>query len=324
VQIIFMLRTVLGWEGHRIAAELEARGVASVTGQTVYRIFERLGLPIQVYALKGRSEGIADRRYGKKRPNQQWHIGLKHAALSDGTKVFICIIIDDYSRYAVAAMVGTAATSEWVTQVTQAALRRAGQPGEMVSDNGREFVSVWEESRTTFGRLLADLGVKHLTCSPTGCTPAWGGRRRSRVMRGGPGRCGVWRGCRAWSRWRRTRAGAFRSVSLPWKSRRRQRPVSWLRRGTIRPWRPGSGRDSRVLRRSGRRGDGPRAALHYQTAVLVSSGRRKGRRGVWFVSARPELGGLGRSVRVPASGIRFGSRFRLVEPGWGPRCSPTL
>jgi hypothetical protein len=36
----------------------------------------------------------------------------------------------------------------------------------MVSDNGREFVSVWEESRTAFGRLLAGLGIEHRTCAP--------------------------------------------------------------------------------------------------------------------------------------------------------------
>jgi transposase InsO family protein len=36
----------------------------------------------------------------------------------------------------------------------------------MVSDNGREFVAVWEESRTAFGRLLAELGRGHRTCAP--------------------------------------------------------------------------------------------------------------------------------------------------------------
>jgi transposase InsO family protein len=166
VSIIFMRRVVLGWGGHRIAAELKARGIASLTGQTVYNLFNRLGLPVKVYALKGQSEGIAYRRYEKKRPNQQWHIDLKHTTLSDGTKVYICILIDDYSRYAVAALVSRTATSEWVTQVTQAAIRQAGPPGELVSDNGREFVSVWEESLTRFGRLLAELGIEHLTCSP--------------------------------------------------------------------------------------------------------------------------------------------------------------
>jgi len=166
VGIIFTLRRLFGWGGHRIAAELKHRGIAQVSGRTVYKVFDRLGLPVKVYALKGRCDGIAYRRYEKKRPNAQWHIDLKHTTLRDGTKVYICVIIDDYSRYALAAVAGTSATTEWVTQVAAAAIRRCGQPHEMVSDNGREFVSVWEESLTRFGQLLAEQGIQHLTCAP--------------------------------------------------------------------------------------------------------------------------------------------------------------
>ncbi len=166
VGVIFTLRWLFGWGGHRIAAELKERAIGQVSGQTVYDIFNRLGLPIQLYALKGRSDGIAYRRYEKKRPNAQWHIDLKHTALSDGTKVYICIIIDDYSRYALAAIAGTAVSTEWVTQIAQEAIRRCGRPDELVSDNGREFVSVWEDTLTKFGQLLAAYGVKHLPCAP--------------------------------------------------------------------------------------------------------------------------------------------------------------
>ncbi|MFQ5614984.1 MAG: DDE-type integrase/transposase/recombinase [Anaerolineales bacterium] len=166
VGIIFTLRTLFGWGGHRIAAELKERGIATVCGQTVYHIFARLGLSVKTYALKGRSDGIAYQRYEKKRPNQQWHIDLKHAKLSDGSPVSICILIDDYSRYALAAVAGTSATTEGVTRVTQAALKRAGKPDELVSDNGREFVSVWEDSLTQFGKLLADNQIEHRTTAP--------------------------------------------------------------------------------------------------------------------------------------------------------------
>jgi hypothetical protein len=71
VSLIFMLRTVLGWGGHRIARAMKARGIASVTGRTVYQVLARVGLSVKGYALKGRSEGIAYRRYEKQRPNQQ-------------------------------------------------------------------------------------------------------------------------------------------------------------------------------------------------------------------------------------------------------------
>lgn len=166
IGLILTLRHFYGWGGHRIAAELAGRDLGQVSGQTVYTIFRRHHVPIQLYALKGRSDGIAYRRYAKRRPNRQWHIDLKHLSLADGTKAYVCVIIDDYSRFAVAAVAGTNATTEWVTQVAREAIVRCGTPQELVSDNGREFVSVWEATLTKFGQLLAESGIRHRTCAP--------------------------------------------------------------------------------------------------------------------------------------------------------------
>ncbi len=166
VGIIFTLRKLFGWGGHRIAAELKAREIGQVSGKTVYKIFDRLGLSVRLYALKGRSDGIAYQRYEKTRPNAQWHIDIKHTTLSDGSRVYICVLVDDYSRYALAAVAGLATSTEWVAHITQEAIRRAGRPDQLVSDNGREFVSVWEATLTKFGHLLVENDIEHLTCAP--------------------------------------------------------------------------------------------------------------------------------------------------------------
>jgi transposase InsO family protein len=166
IEIIFTLRHQLGWGGHRIAAELKARGMAQISGRTVYSLFDRLGLPVKIYALKGKSDGIAYRRYEKKRPNAQWHIDLKQTSLVDGTKVYICIVIDDYSRYTLAAVVGLEKTAEWTTETTQQTVQKAGTPDQIVTDNGREFISVWEERLTKFGELLDELDIDHVTTMP--------------------------------------------------------------------------------------------------------------------------------------------------------------
>ncbi len=162
VAIIFTLRQQLGWGGDRIAAELAGRGIWQVSGQGVYNIFERLGLSVKTYALKGKSQGISYRRYEKKKPNQQWHIDLKQTKLSDGTPIYICILVDDYSRFALAAVAGRHKTSQWVQQ----AFISAGHPDELLSDNGTEFASLWEDSLTQFGQLLADQNIDHLTTAP--------------------------------------------------------------------------------------------------------------------------------------------------------------
>ena len=86
--------------------------------------------------------------------------------MSDGTKAYICIIIDDYSRYALAAVAGISATTEWVTQVARQTIQRCDHPDGLVSDNGREFVSVWEDTLTKFGKLLTDHNIEHLNTAP--------------------------------------------------------------------------------------------------------------------------------------------------------------
>ena len=156
VEIIFTLRRLFGWGGHRIAAELNARGIWKTRGKTVYKVFDRLGLDVKIYALKGRSDGIAYQRYEKERPNAQWHIDITQTRLSDGTVVYICALVDDYSRYALAAVASTATSTGWMTMVMREVIRRCGKPDEVVSDNGREFVSVWEDTLTRFGELLKE------------------------------------------------------------------------------------------------------------------------------------------------------------------------
>jgi transposase InsO family protein len=166
VGIVFTLRHLFGWGGRRIAAELKTRQIGSFNGKTVYKLFDRFGWSVKLYVLKGRSVGIAYQRYEKLRPNAQWHIDIEHTTLSGGTPVYICILIDDYSRYALAAVAGLATRTEWVARITQEAIRRCRRPDQLVSDNGREFISVWEEMLTKFGQLLAENGIEHLHCAP--------------------------------------------------------------------------------------------------------------------------------------------------------------
>lgn len=166
IGIIFTWRHQLGWGGHRIAAELKRRGLATISGRTVYNILDRLGLPVKPYALKGKSDGIAYRRYEKVRPNIQWHMDLKQSKLADGTTVYVCIVIDDHSRCVLWASVGLEKAAAFTAQAVKDAVGKAGKPDEIVTDNGREFVSAWQDSLTQFGHQLEHEHIEHLTTPP--------------------------------------------------------------------------------------------------------------------------------------------------------------
>jgi transposase InsO family protein len=91
---------------------------------------------------------------------------LKQSKLADGRTVYICIVIDDHSRYVLLALVGLEKTALFTAQAVKNAVNKASKPEEITTDNGREFSSPWEESLTEFGRQLKALGIEHLTSPP--------------------------------------------------------------------------------------------------------------------------------------------------------------
>jgi hypothetical protein len=60
-------------------------------------------------------------------------------------------------------VVGLEKTTEWSTEATQQTVQKAGTPDQIVADNGREFISVWEERLTKFGERLDELDIDYVT-----------------------------------------------------------------------------------------------------------------------------------------------------------------
>jgi transposase InsO family protein len=164
--LIVALRLLLGWNEKRMAMELEQRGIAKVSHTSVGRIFVRYHLPTRDYHPRAKCDGILKKRYEKQRPNQQWHIDFAETHLADGTRVVIIVLVDDYSRYCLRCQVVPDMTAETAIQTVEAAWQEFGVPDEIVSDNGRAFTSVYEDTPTTFGEVLRRKGVRHWLITP--------------------------------------------------------------------------------------------------------------------------------------------------------------
>jgi len=164
--LIVALRHLLGWNEKRISKELEQRGIAKVSHTTVGRIFARYHLPTRTYHSRARCDGLPKKRYEKKVPNQQWHIDFAETHLEDGTRVVIIVLIDDHSRYCLRCKVVPDMTAETAIEIVQAAWQEFGLPGEIVSDNGRAFTSVYEGVPTSFGEVLRRKGIQHRLITP--------------------------------------------------------------------------------------------------------------------------------------------------------------
>jgi transposase InsO family protein len=164
--LVVALRALLGWNEKRMSAELAQRGLAQISHTAVGTIFKRYHLPTRTYHTKARSDGIPKRRYEKKMPHQQWHIDFAETKLQDGTRVVIVALIDDYSRYCLQCEVVADMSTETAIQTVQEAWQQFGLPAEIVSDNGRAFTSVYEDTPTAFGKLLQQKGVHHHLITP--------------------------------------------------------------------------------------------------------------------------------------------------------------
>lgn len=164
--LVVALRRLLGWNEKRMSKELAQRGLAHISHTSIGRIFKRYHLPTRTYHTKARSDGIPKRRYEKAAPNQQWHFDFTETKLQDGTKVNIVALIDDHSRYCLQCKVVPDMTAETAIQTVQSAWKEFGLPGEIVSDNGRAFTSVYEGTPTAFGTLLQQKGIRHRLITP--------------------------------------------------------------------------------------------------------------------------------------------------------------
>ena len=53
---------------------------------------------------------------------------------------------------------------ETVIKVLKEAIKKHGQPLEIINDNGLQFVALDEKTRNGFQKLLDELGIKQIRC----------------------------------------------------------------------------------------------------------------------------------------------------------------
>ena len=82
--------------------------------------------------------------------------------LADGTEVKLVSGIDDHSRYCVVAQLVARATGRAVCSAFAASLARHGVPGEILTDNGKQFTGRFTRPRPAevlFERICRENGI---------------------------------------------------------------------------------------------------------------------------------------------------------------------
>jgi transposase InsO family protein len=154
------------WGPLRLAHELARAGVTPVPSRmSVYRVLVRHGL-IEPQPRK-RPKGSYV-RWERDAPMALWQMDLVGGIfLSDGTEAKIVTGVDDHSRFCVICQVVARATGRAVCLAFAAALRQFGVPGEVLTDNGKQFTDRFGKGgEVLFDRICRDNGIIHRLTQP--------------------------------------------------------------------------------------------------------------------------------------------------------------
>lgn len=160
--LVVVIRTLLFWGERRISAELERREIATISHTSVNRIFHQYHLPTKTRHPKGKSDGLLRHRYRRQVANELWHLDFKGPlTLLNGQKVWLLVVIDDFSRFCLSIHVCESACADAVIAALQADFAQYGKPKEILTDNALAFTSVWQDSVGKLDTFLDEENVSH-------------------------------------------------------------------------------------------------------------------------------------------------------------------
>ena len=155
------------WGPRRLVFELAKRGHPDVSRSTVYRVLVRHQLLEPVPRRRRRDQY---RRWERPAAMELWQLDVTASLfLADGRECKIITGIDDHSRFCVIATVVLRATARAVCLAFVTALQEYGVPGEVLSDNGRQFTGRFGKPRPAevlFERICRENGITQRLTKP--------------------------------------------------------------------------------------------------------------------------------------------------------------
>ena len=155
------------WGPRRLVFELAKRGHPDVSRSTVYRVLVRHQLVEPVPRRRRRDQY---RRWERSAAMELWQLDVTASLfLADGRECKIITGIDDHSRFCVIAAVAARASARAVCSAFVAAMQEYGLPGEVLSDNGKQFTGRFGKPRPAevlFERICRENGITQRLTKP--------------------------------------------------------------------------------------------------------------------------------------------------------------
>jgi transposase InsO family protein len=140
-----------------LARELAGTGTAVPAKSTVQRVLARRGV-----AREPRPRAPARdswQFFRRAHPNELWQIDATAHLLANGRLFWVIDILDDHSRFLVAARVAATATAELAWRAVAGAVAEHGMPAQILSDNGLIFTGRSMGREVLFERQARAAGI---------------------------------------------------------------------------------------------------------------------------------------------------------------------
>src|SRR5262245_31252807 len=145
--------------GYRRLWVLLRREGHAVNRKRVYRLYKEERLMVRRRGGRKRAIGARSPLPAPLRPNQRWSLDFVHDQLTDGRRVRVLAVVDDYTRECLALVADTSISGIRVARELDKIVAMRGQPGGIVSDNGTELTSTailaWSDRQKVVWHYIA-------------------------------------------------------------------------------------------------------------------------------------------------------------------------
>jgi transposase len=152
------------WGAKKIRAMLDREGWPAPATSTVHQVLVRRGLVGHVPSRREPPGGW--RRFCRPCCNDLWHIDATRHQLAGGRGFWVIDLVDDHSRFLLAARVAAAPAMQAGWEAFRGAVAAYGLPRQLISDNGINFTGRLMGREVAFERQVAAAGTQLIHASP--------------------------------------------------------------------------------------------------------------------------------------------------------------
>jgi transposase InsO family protein len=151
----------------RIQDLLKQKHLVVVTRKQIRRVLKDAGLLESCDSSFDREPEPAKgtRRFEAAYPGEMWQMDLTYVYTCGIPVLYLVVIIDDHSRYCIAADLVRDQRADTLIGVLHNAVTVCGVPRKLLADQGSGFYS-WSREQTRFQEYLDDCKIEHVVAEP--------------------------------------------------------------------------------------------------------------------------------------------------------------